>query len=188
MISTKRVTLPFKVLASFWIVYNIFAMLVMPNIGAYFGRATSKYIAPYANTVGLNAGWNFFSPDPAHTMYIRYIVRYLDSQGNEIKESVEAFFPAEKNKGVHALSRKRDLYAMRFMVIEPHRLRVLMGPWLCRQYPGATSIEMEHVVETVPFLDQVVAYKEETVNELSQEIQVTREVYSCVGASDEVTL
>lgn len=188
MISTKKVKLLFKALLSVWIVYNIFTMLVMPNVGAYFGRVTSKYITPYANTVGLNAGWNFFSPDPAHTMYIRYTVRYADAEGNETKEPIEGFFPEEKNKGVHALSRKRDLYAMRFMVLEPKRLRILMGPWLCRQYPGATSVEMEHVVETVPFLDQVVTFKDETVKELSQELQFSREFYSCVGGSDEVTL
>lgn len=188
MTSMKKVKPLFKALLSLWVVYNIFTMLVMPNVGAYFGRASSKYIAPYANTVGLNAGWNFFSPDPAHTMYLRYTVRYSDPEGNETKEPIEGFFPAEKNQGVHALSRKRDLYAMRFMIIEPKRLRVLMGPWLCRQYPGATSVEMEHVVETVPFLDQVVTLKEETVKDLSQELQFVRENYSCVGGSDEVTL
>lgn len=185
----KKAAPLFKTLLSLWIVYNIFTMLVMPNVGAYFGRVTSRFITPYANTVGLNASWNFFSPDPAHTMYIRYTVRYLDTDGNETKESVEGYFPEEKNKGVSAASRKRDLYAMRFMVIEPKRLRILMGPWLCKQYPGSTSIEMEHVIETVPPLDQVVTLKDETVKDLSQELQFVREFYSCAGdANDEVEL
>ncbi|WII71005.1 hypothetical protein QJS83_11085 [Bdellovibrio sp. 22V] len=163
-------------------------MLVMPNVGAYFGRVTSKFITPYANTVGLNASWNFFSPDPAHTMYIRYVVRYLDEEGNETKESVEGFFPEEKNLGISSPFRKRELYAMRFMVIDPKRLRVLLGPWLCRQYPEATSIEMEHVIETVPPLDQVVTLKDETVKDLSQELQFIREYHSCTGGSDEEAL
>lgn len=188
MILTKRVMLLFKAFASLWVVYNIFTMLVMPNVGAYFGRTTSKYIAPYANTMGLNASWNFFSPDPAHTMYLRYTVRYLDAEGNETQEPVESYFPKEKDKPVHSLSRKRDLYAMRFMIIEPKRLKLLMGPWFCRQYPGAISIEMEHVVQTVPFLDQVVTLKDETLSDLSQELQGMRENYSCAGGADEVTL
>ncbi|MGZ3817133.1 MAG: hypothetical protein ACXVCA_08220 [Bdellovibrio sp.] len=184
----KKVKLLFKGVLSLWIVYNIFTMLVMPNVGAYFGRMTSKFIAPYANTVGLNASWNFFSPDPAHTMYLRYTVFFTDADGNEVKEPIENYFPAEKNKGVHSLSRKRDLYAMRFMIIEPTRLQNLMGPWLCRQYEGASSVQMEHVVETVPLLDQAVTLKDEMVQDLSQEVQVNRETHSCNGKSDEVTL
>jgi len=179
----------FKGLLSLWIIYNIFTMLVMPNVGAYFGRITSRFITPYANTVGLNASWNFFSPDPAHTMYLRYTVRYLDSEGNETREPVDGFFPEEKNQGISDPRKKRNLYAMRFMVIDPKRLKVFFGPWLCKQYPGATSVEMEHVVETVPYLDKVVTLKDETVQELSQELQFVREFYSCAGAeNDEVEL
>lgn len=179
----------FKALLSLWIVYNILTMLVMPNVAAYFGRVTSRFLTPYANTVGLNASWNFFSPDPAHTMYIRYTIRYLDTEGNETKESVEGYFPKEKNKGIPEMSRKRELYAMRFMVIDPKRLRLFLGPWLCKQYPGSTSIEMEHVIETVPPLDQVVTLKDESLKDLSQELQYIREFYSCAGAeNDEVAL
>lgn len=188
MISMKKAKLLFKTLASLWIVYNIFTMLVMPNVGAYFGRTASFLITPYANTIGLNASWNFFSPDPAHTMYIRYLARFQDADGNEIKEPIEGFFPAEKNKGGVAASRKRDLYAMRFMVIEPKRLRLLMGPWLCRQFPGATSVEMEHVIETVPPLDQVVTFKDDNVKDLSQEVKYVREDHSCTGGADEEAL
>ncbi|WP_415061440.1 hypothetical protein [Bdellovibrio sp.] len=184
----KKVKLLFKTLLSLWIVYNIFTMMVMPNVGAYFGRTTSRFIVPYANSIGLNASWNFFSPDPAHTMYIRYLIRYQDPEGNEVKEPIEGFFPAEKNKGVLSGERKRELYVMRFMVIDPKRLRLLFGPWLCRQYPGATSVEMEHVVETVPTLDQVVTLKDEAVQDLSRELQVTRESTSCVGGTDEEAL
>lgn len=188
MISTKKAKLLFKALASLWIVYNILTMLVMPNVGAYFGRSVSSFIIPYANTVGLNASWNFFSPDPAHTMYIHYTVQYLDEEGSETKEAVEGYFPRERDKGISEDSRKRDLYAMRFMVIEPKRLRVLMGPWLCRQYPGATSVRMEHVIETVPPLEQVITLKDESVKDLSRELQYIREEHSCVGGADEEAL
>lgn len=183
-----RAKLLVKIILSGWIVYNIFAMLVMPNLGAYFGRSSSRFITPYANTVGLNASWNFFSPDPAHTMYIRYRINYLDSEGFPVKDSIEGFFPAEKNHGVSSLTRKRELYVMRFMVIDPRRLKSFMGPWLCHQYPQATSVEMEHVVETVPSLDQVVAFKSEGVAALSKEIQFTRESVSCIKPADEVSL
>lgn len=181
-------SLGLKAILSLWIVYNIFTMLVMPNIGAYFGRVSSRFITPYANTVGLNASWNFFSPDPAHVMYIRYLINYTDAEGTPTKEAVEGYFPPEKNQAVQSIFRKRELYVMRFMVIDPKRLKVFMGPWLCRQYPGATSVDMEHVIETVPPLDQVVAFKNEGVKDLSQELQYTRETISCSAIQDEVTL
>lgn len=163
-------------------------MLVMPNVSAYFGRTTASVITPYANTIGLNASWNFFSPDPAHTMYIRYTINFLDQMGEQLKEPIEGYFPEEKNQGIRSDFRKRELYAMRFMAIDPKRLRILYGPWLCRKYPGATSVQMEHIVETVPPLDQVVTLKEEEVRDLSKEIQYSSASYSCLTGGDEEVL
>ncbi|QDK37787.1 hypothetical protein [Bdellovibrio sp. NC01] len=184
----KKANLLSKALLSLWIVYNIFTMLVMPNIGAYFGRVSSRFITPYANTVGLNASWNFFSPDPAHTMYIHYMINFADSEGNPTKDPIEGYFPPEKNRPVTSTFRKRELYVMRFMVIDPKRLKVFMGPWLCRQYPGASSVDMEHVIETVPMLDQVVTHKDEIIKDLSQELQYVHESVSCTATPDEEAL
>lgn len=184
----KKAALPFKVFLSLWVVYNIFTMMVMPNVGAYLGRSSAKFITPYANTVGLNATWNFFSPDPAHTMYIQYLVHFDDPFGVELKEPFQGFFPAEKNQAVREVSRKRDIYAMRFMIIEPKRLRMLFGPWLCRQHPGASSVTMEHIIETVPPLDQVLVLKEDSVRDLSQELKYIREEYFCNRIADEEAL
>ncbi|AHZ84474.1 hypothetical protein [Bdellovibrio bacteriovorus] len=188
----KKVKLLFKTLLSLWIVYNIFVMLVMPNVGAYFGRVTANVVTPYANTVGLNAGWNFFSPEPAHPMYLKYTVNYLytegENAGEEAKEPVYGFFPleiAKDNRPLPNITRKREWALMRYMVLDPKRLRVLMGPWFCRQYPGATSVDMEHVIETIPFLDQAVRFREDSVSDLSKEVQYIRESYSCAGGDEE---
>lgn len=183
----KKVKLLFKALLSLWIVYNIFVMLVMPNVGAYFGRVTAGVVTPYANTVGLNAGWNFFSPEPAHPMYLKYTVNYLNEFGDEMKEPFESAFPPERDPLRHVpnITYKREWALMRFMVMDPKRLRVLMGPWLCRQYPGATSIDMEHVIDTIPFLDQAVRFGDESVKDLSREVQYTKESVSCSGGDEE---
>ena len=77
---------------------------------------------------------------------------------------------------------------MRFMIINPKHFKYLFGPWLCRQYPGATSVDMEHVVETVPFLDQVVSKKTESVSALSDELQFSAQRYKCGSGEDEVEL
>nr|BFD59601.1 hypothetical protein CKG001_17080 [Bdellovibrio sp. CKG001] len=191
----KKVKLLFKALLSLWIVYNIFVMLVMPNVGAYFGRVTANVVTPYANTVGLNAGWNFFSPEPAHPMYLKYTVYYPESENlegetsPEESEPVEGFFPVQNDKrNVPNITHKREWALMRYMVLDAKRLRLLMGPWLCRQYPGAASIDMEHVIETIPFLDQAVRFQEESVKDLSKEVQSVRESVSCQGGMDEESL
>lgn len=175
-----------KVLLSLWAAYNILAMVVMPNVSSYFGLWVSGVVTPYANTIGLNASWNFFSPDPAHTMYLRYYVHFIGEDGIETQDPIEDYFPQEKNKGISDPTRKRELYAMRFMVIEPVRLKTLFGPWICKKFPEATYVEMEHVVETVPPLDQVVTLKNERVHDLSEEIQYVRSSYNCSGDNDEV--
>lgn len=191
----KKVKLLFKALLSLWIVYNIFVMLVMPNVGAYFGRVTANVVTPYANTVGLNAGWNFFSPEPAHPMYLKYTVYYPESENlegetsQEEREPVEGFFPVQNDKrNIPNITHKREWALMRYMVLDAKRLRLLMGPWLCRQYPGAASIDMEHVIETIPFLDQAVRFQEESVKDLSKEVQSVRESVSCQGGMDEESL
>ena len=191
MTSTKRAALTLKALLSVWILYNIFAIVVMPNAGSYFGRATSRFIGPYANNVGLNAGWNFFSPDPAHTMYIRYMVYFNgDASGatEPEKDPIEGYFPAEKNKMISSMFRSRELYLMRFMIMNKSHLKNLFGPWLCRQYPGASAVDMEHVIETVAMLDEAAAFQNESMAALSKELQFVAERYRCNHGEDEVEL
>ncbi|MFS4459907.1 hypothetical protein [Bdellovibrio sp. HCB2-146] len=188
MTSMKKAALILKTLLSLWIVYHIIVIVIMPNAGGYLGRVTSRYIAPYANIFGVNVGWNFFSPDPAHTMYIRYMVYFNNDSGEDEKEPIEGYFPAQKNQRNDSIFNSRELYVMRFMIINPKHLKYLFGPWLCRQYPGATSVDMEHVIETVPFLDQVVMKKTEAVSSMSDELQFSAQRYKCGSGEDEVDL
>ncbi|MBO9665211.1 MAG: hypothetical protein J7501_00155 [Bdellovibrio sp.] len=164
-------------------------MLVMPNVSSYFGRITSRFLGPYANTVGLNAGWNFFSPEPAHPMYLKILVNYPPLEDGSLRDAVETFYPSPENdKNVPSLTRKREWALMRFMVLDAKKLRLLMGPWLCKQYPGAVSVDMEHIVETIPILDQAVLKKDESVSDISEERKYANASYSCDGSGDEEAL
>lgn len=242
----KKVVLLSKAFLSVWIVYNIFVMLIMPNVGAYFGRVTEKFVTHYASTVGLNAGWNFFSPEPAQPMYLKYRVNYrasapdlsvdeeiepqsqsqsdrtdsdslaateallmqnlgapkdendiddeyqirqdiLDSIG--VGESVDYHYPPEVYEdGTWGIIQKREWALMRYMILDPKRLRILMGPWLCKKHPGAESIEMEHVISFIPFLDQAVKFKSESVEEMAKRMNVIKESVSCDSQADEESL
>ena len=183
----KKAKLLLKVFLSLWIVYNIFVMLIMPNIGSYLGRTMSRFITPYAGAVGLSAGWDFFSPDPAHTLYIEYTIYYPDSPEGESRDPVEGYFPPEKNQPVHDPVRKRDLYATRYMALSPKRLRILFGPWLCRQYPGSSQVNARIIIETVPSLDKVVQRPDMALSEMSERIEYANEDVPC-GPRDEELL
>lgn len=183
----KKVKALLKIFLSLWIVYNIIVMLLMPNIGSYFGRQISRFIAPYAAVMGLNAGWNFFSPDPAHTMYLEYTLQYPDKEDGETREPELHFFPVEKNQPLLNPLRKRELYATRYMALDPKKLRVLFGPWLCRQHPGALTVDMRLIVETVPPLDKVVKNPHTDLSELSERLEFSHEFVTC-GQQDEEVL
>jgi len=151
----------------------------MPNAGSFVGRFFQRAVAPYANTFGFSSSWNFFSPDPVHTMYLRYTVYFNDESGHQKKEPIEGYFPSEKNQGTFDVTRRRDFYMMHFMLLNPQRLETLFAPYICKQYPDASSLRVEFVVETVAPLDQAVTLKQESMSDLSQELQYIKQEYPC---------
>ena len=131
-------------------------MIVMGNGSSFLGRYLEKVYTPVANTIGLNTTWNFFSPDPAHTMYIKYNVFFEDAYGNSTKEPVEGFFPESKDQGGDfSLDKKRFSYVMRFFVMDPQRIQSFFAPWLCRQHDQASKILVEVILNRIPTLDQM---------------------------------
>lgn len=184
----KRAALTLKIFLSVWIVYNLVAIILMPNAGSFLGRRYVKYVAPYANVVGLNSSWNFFSPDPVQTFYIKYFVEFFDSEGDTIKDPIVGFFPQEGNQGVMDINRRRELYVMRFMVIAPNRLQALFAPWLCRQYPEATAVHIEQVIETVAALDEALTMSHSSLKDLSKEIPYASFDFRCDTPAEDFPL
>ncbi len=175
-----------KILASVWIVYNIAVLMVMPNLSSYFGRITSKYVTPYANIVGLSTGWSFFSPDPVQPTHIKIVVNYPMAADGSYPESVRTAYPPDQP--VNSLLQVRQISAMRFMIMDSRRLRQIFGPWLCKQYPGADSIDMEHVVNLLPPLDEAVLRKDMRPMEISRENHFAKETVQCNRIGDEEIL
>lgn len=142
------------VLLSFFILYHLAVIIIFPNGSSYLGRSLSSYLSFYANNLGLNANWNFFSPDPANTMFFQYHIYFENPQGDEIQPSKEGFIPAEKEQIVIDSSRRRLLYAMRFLFMDSHRMKMILGPWICRENPGASMVRINSIVEMIPNLDR----------------------------------
>ena len=188
MSKSKR-TLIFQGLLSVWLVYHVFVAALMPNAGSYPGRVLGPFIYPYAAIVGLNVSWNFFSPDPAHTMYLKFtLFNENEEVGGAGQEPRVLTLPEEKDDGVWDLGRRRDLYAMRFFLIEPKRIQAVLGPWLCRQYAPVTTIHIQHVLNSIPALDQAVFFQDRELADLSQELGFADLEYQCAQINDEVGL
>lgn len=177
-----------KIAASLFVLYNLLAMLLMPNPWSFLGRRYGFLVAPYANAVGLNSSWNFFSPDPAQTMYISYDIEYLDEQGESQRGDERGTFPQASRHMVLDSNTRRELYAMRFMMIAPNRVQALFGPWLCREHPGATLIHFEEVVETVAPLDEALTLQEQSLPDLSRTLPMSRFDFRCDTPAEEFPL
>lgn len=154
LILKSLLRLKLKLAVSFFILFQLAVMLILPNNFSYISRSTEKWLVPYANLMGMNASWNFFSPDPAHTMFLKYTVWFDDLDILEPKEPVDGYIPPEKEKIVLNSSERRLLYAMRFLILDPDRMRIFLAPWLCQQYPNAKYIEVSHIQEPIPNLER----------------------------------
>jgi hypothetical protein len=168
-----------KALISIFIIYHLVVIIVLPNGFSYLGRVLHPFIVPYANTLGLNTTWNFFSPDPANTIFFEYSVRFEDEMGNPIKEPIFGVLPKEKDQIITDSSQRRFLYAVRFLMLDKNRLELLFAPWLCRQYEGATRVSIKQVTQQIPNLDMANKMSDnETVvrNEIASEFSS----YNCV--------
>lgn len=174
----------FKRIAYTFIFFYFVAMMVtLGNGSSFLGRYFEHFFNPVANTIGLNTTWNFFSPDPAHIMYIKYFVFFEDEFGQTLKEPIEGFYPEKKDQTEDfKLNKKRDSYAMRFMAVDAGRLESFFAPWLCRKHPGASKIQAELIVQRIPSLDQVISVVNKDINtyeNLVVQEEISRNVFAC---------
>lgn len=160
----------------------------MPNGASYPGRALGAVLKPYSSVIGLNTSWNFFSPDPAHTMYLKFTVHFEDKEGAPSREPEELFFPSAKDEGVGDIAKRRELYAMRYMLLDPRRIDVVIGPWLCRSFSGAVAVHIEFIVNSIPSLDEAVLFHDQAVKDMGRQFDFIDKDYRCTEAANEVTL
>lgn len=143
-----------RILFSFFICFHLAVIVILANGNSFLGRKLEPWLTPYGNLLGLNVTWTFFAPDPAHTMFVKYIVYFDDESGNEIKPPIEGYIPEEKDQITLDTSKRRLLSAIKFLIVDQKRLRSLLGPFLCRQNPGASFVSLESILEPIANLDQ----------------------------------
>lgn len=168
-----------KVLLSIFILAHLAVIVILANGTSYLGRSLQHYLIPYANTLGLNSSWNFFSPDPINTFYIRYVVNFEDG-----REALEGFLPRQKDQVILDSGEKRYMYAARVLGFDERRLQTLMGPYYCRKHPGAQEVTIQAVVRPIPALDTAIM----NPHAAQEEVKYINRTYDCTRPGDEVDL
>ncbi len=170
----------FKKSSLFFIfIYFSSMMIVLGNGSSFLGRYLGDYFTPVANIVGLNTTWNFFSPDPAHTMYLRYTVYFEDEFGNPKQEALQNLFPSSETNNNLTTHIRRLSYMMRFLTSSTERLHKFFVPWICTQNPGATRVQTEILLSRIPSLEVASSLSNSNYDDLVQQEEVNQNVFSC---------
>jgi hypothetical protein len=164
-----------KVLLSFFILFQVSAMLVLANNSSFLARKTEKIFFGWGNLIGLNTTWNFFSPDPAHTMYFRILLRFKDPE----KEFEEFYIPEETDRISLESSKRRFLYAVRYMLLSPDRIQKFLGPYFCRAYSDVDVVSVEPIFEMIPSLDRAVLGETARTKSSYEQIGMNRQSFAC---------
>lgn len=135
--------------------YHCAVMLMMPNSASIVGRKAGYAFTPYANLIGLNGTWEFFSPDPPQPLFFDYRIYFEDENGNEAKPEVHAYFPEWKIDRTLHPNNIRLKNTVRFFALNPKAIEEAFSQWLCRKHPGATRVRINEIMEPVENIDKL---------------------------------
>lgn len=141
----------------------------MSNGASFLGRYLSSIYIPIANNIGLNTTWNFFSPDPAHTMYFKYYVYKNDDSGDLSIDSEEHYFPENIKDHNFRMDQRRLSYVMRFLALDQNRIESIFIPWVCKNNPKATHVRTEVELYRIPTLEVVQTLGPDFLNQIPAE-------------------
>lgn len=174
-----------KVGLSFFIVYHLATILVLPNSDSIISRKISPVLAPYANALGLNTSWRFFSPEPSPTIFFVYDADMTDGGVMAPKDQfwrdrgfITGRWPPENPKGMIKENVKRLVYHSRFATMSRDRVEKFMGSLLCRFFPKAQTVSVRAVMREIPSIEKSVLTEEE-FGQSSRERDMDNFEFSC---------
>jgi hypothetical protein len=128
-----------KVLLSIFILFQISAVFILPNPEGILYRELAPVVVNYGNLFGFNTTWRFFSPNPM-VRVLEYDLYTRDAAGSLQSETFRhpRLLKEERFREVY----NRKLNNGMYMMGQPEKLKLIMGPWLCRQHPQAETISV----------------------------------------------
>ena len=138
-----------------WLVYHLFAIVAAPSSvmpSSRLQRQSWNWVGRYLQSLHLNHGWHFFSPDPGHSTLLRYTLEYADGSTATRQLPNRTIWP-------------RLLYHRYFMLTErlgnspPDQETVLHRAYarhLCRQN-DAVRVRLSKVYHELPLAERILA-------------------------------
>lgn len=162
------------------IVLHLSIIIMLANGPSILGRLYQGWVLGYANQLGLNQTWNFFSPDPTHVHYLEYTLSFEapDEKGNRVEDIVGSL-PEEKTQIVLDSSKRRMLHAIRYMSLDPTRTEKLLAPFFCRKHPTASHLRIQHIMNLIPPLDRAALFADRPLHELMEEVPYRTLDFEC---------
>lgn len=135
-------------LASIWLLWHLFVIFSVPNQTSYLNVTLKPLLLPYANSLGFNRSWQFFSPDPGTPLFLQFeIWKNREKIGSEIYPPLQAPFIR--------LPYVRRIYLVRILTLFPELAGLVVGPYLCRMHPEASELEMSYMAVKPVTYDEV---------------------------------
>lgn len=179
-----------KVVLSVFLLYHLCAVLLLPMGSGLMIRELGRFFIPYANTLGLNTTWQFFSPGPSPIFYLEYSYVYAEdedeSDGGYHRHESEVMFLPERRVGFGISDfYSRRLYSMRFLALNPERIQQYLAPWLCRQDRRAQTVTLRQRFEHVENVEKYRGgFGANRYSEMSREMTLPFVTYDCLQNED----
>lgn len=159
-----------KAALSIFIVYHLFAVLLVPNGQSFLGSKSAKWVEPYVNLFEFTNNWSFFAPEPGPPpIYIEY--ELIDREGHS---SEFGRWPSLHNPYALRERQNRKIAAAEFMMSSEVRAEKMMIPYLCKEHNNVGSVRLWRVVYSIPQFRDVAEGK----REIGDEIQMERKLVS----------
>jgi hypothetical protein len=164
-----------KAVLSLLVAYHLAAVVILPNSSSLAGRQLSRFFIPYANLLGFNTTWQFFSPGPAPTFFLEYEIETADSYDLPPEEPRQ--YPDPRNGYSWSEAYNRRFYGMRFFALDPIRLERFFVPFLCRLHPEAEAVTVQGVFEKIPAIEKAGEWAD--FKEMSERFSFPRQRFGC---------
>lgn len=135
---------------SFFLLFHLLGVLTAPNKMSFLSHSLAPVYQPYLNVLGLASTWSFFAPEP---FYAPLHIDYTIERSNGMPLSGR--FPEAENPHFFRDRYNRRISATRYLVASEGNLKGMFVNYLCRTYPGITSIKLWGVMALVSSLEQV---------------------------------
>lgn len=134
---------------SLWILYHLVGILIMPSPQSILVKNWAWFFRPYLNALTINTTWNLFSPDPATAGFMN-----VQMVSQEFETGVKEFtWPRMADQKDRDPRFARELYFMRYMVMNENHIKNIVIPEICKQDKSIQEVSLRFYTTVIPSLE-----------------------------------